>query len=128
MLWKSSDRYISLSIKMKVVINACFGGFSLSPAAQYEYLRRKYGKEPAPRDSAADENPSDFGHEDVNLVDSDISFRADPILVSVVQELDSEANGKYAELKIVDVPDDVRVYVDDYDGIECVRENHRVWD
>ena len=53
--------------------------------------------------------------------------RNDPILVLVVEELGSEANGQYANLSIVDIPEDVRWEIDDYDGMESVEEKHRSW-
>ena len=40
----------------------------------------------------------------------------------------SAAWDKYAELKIVEIPDDVNWYVEEYDGKEHVAELHRVWD
>ena len=39
----------------------------------------------------------------------------------------SDADGDHAQLRIVDIPDDVNWYIDDYDGIETVREHHRTW-
>lgn len=53
--------------------------------------------------------------------------RYSPALVQVVEELGELANGQHAALSIVDVPDDVTWYIDDYDGIETVREEHRSW-
>ena len=38
-----------------------------------------------------------------------------------------EANSDCADLRIADVPDDIEWYIDDYDGIETVREVHRTW-
>ena len=53
--------------------------------------------------------------------------RDDPILVQVVRELGSEANGRFAELKVVEIPVDVDWEIDEYDGLEWVAEKHRTW-
>lgn len=53
--------------------------------------------------------------------------RSDPLLVQVVEELVEDANGKYAKLKVVEVPDDVSWYISNYDGHECIHEEHRQW-
>lgn len=54
--------------------------------------------------------------------------RDDPDLIEVVEELGvEEASGKLAELKIVEVPDDVDWEVKEYDGKEWVAEKHRTW-
>ena len=54
--------------------------------------------------------------------------RDDPILVRVVEELGSElASGGCAHLKVVDIPDDIEYEINEYDGIESVREAHRSW-
>ena len=86
---------------MKLVINASFGGFSLSEKA-VERIAEIQGR-PHPDD------------------------RADPILVRVVEELGAEANGKFASLKVVEIPDDVQYEIDDYDGFESIHEVHRSW-
>jgi hypothetical protein len=49
-------------------------------------------------------------------------------LISIVELMSSDANGEYAELKIVSVPDDVNWYVEEYDGREWVAERHRTWE
>lgn len=53
--------------------------------------------------------------------------RADPALVAVVEELGEQSWGKFAELKIVEIPDGVNWEVSDYDGMESVEERHRSW-
>ena len=58
---------------------------------------------------------------------SDIE-RNDPVLVQVVEQLGKAAWGDYSELKVVEVPDGVDWYIDEYDGKERVAETHRVWD
>ena len=84
---------------MKIVINTCFGGFGLS-----EKAKKRLGIQ----------------------YDFDID-RNDPNLVKVVEELGGEANDRFAQLKVVDVPDDVQWIITDYDGIEQVEEVHRIW-
>jgi hypothetical protein len=93
---------------MKVVINDCHGGFSLSVAGIARYLEladliltSKFYDRDIPRDDTA--------------------------LVQVVEELGDVANGHCAKLKIVDIPDDVNWYVEEYDGLEWVAERHRTW-
>jgi hypothetical protein len=44
-----------------------------------------------------------------------------------VETLGSAANGWAAELKVVEIPDGIEWYVDDYDGLEVVNEKHRSW-
>lgn len=89
---------------MKIVINACFGGFGLSEAA-YEELGLEWDKS---------------GHK----LDDD---RSNLQLVSTVEKLGAAASGPYANLKVVEVPDDVQWEIAEYDGSEHVAEQHRTW-
>lgn len=58
---------------------------------------------------------------------SDDVRRDDPRLVRVVEELGELANGHFAELKIIDIPDGVDWTIEEYDGREHVSEVHRTW-
>ena len=53
--------------------------------------------------------------------------RDDEKLIAVVEELQEKANGHYAFLKIIEIPDDVDWILQDYDGVEWVAEKHRIW-
>ena len=57
----------------------------------------------------------------------DIEDRTDAALVQVVEELGELANGPHAELKVVEIPDDVKWQIEEYDGSEWVAEQHRTW-
>lgn len=89
---------------IKVVINGCFGGFGLSREA-YDFLG-------IPWDG--------FGYE--YCYD-----RTNPELIECIETLGKKANGECASLEIVEVPDDVDWYIDDYDGNESVEEVHNSW-
>jgi len=43
------------------------------------------------------------------------------------EEQGNAIDGWAAQLKVVDVPDDVDWYIDEYDGKEWVAERHRTW-
>ena len=91
---------------MKVVINRRFGGFGLSNEA-CEYL------------GISPKEAYDY---------SSYNMRTDPDLVDCVEHLGSErASGSFAKLKVVEIPDDVKWEITDYDGMEQVEEVHRVW-
>lgn len=140
---------------MKLVINDDWGGFSLSPEALmkcYEYgmtsnmtpIEEYYG--PDDRQADIDKALKDWhdykkGRKPkslwrLNVFSPDDKFvlsdyrmeRSDPILVRVVEELGSKAaSGSMASLKVVEIPDDVKYYIHDYDGCETVHEEHRSW-
>ncbi len=89
----------------KIVINTCFGGFGLSEEAEAEYKKRKGITDP------------DWYYWDID--------RTCPVLVSMVEA--GKVDGTYAELKVVEIPDDVNWFIHEYDGIEHVAERHRTW-
>jgi len=93
---------------MKIVINSCYGGFSLSDPGIARYLEL-----------------ADLIMDD-KFYDRDIP-RDDAALIQVVEELGDGANGSFAKLKIVEIPDDVLWQIEEYDGKEWVAEQHRTW-
>jgi hypothetical protein len=133
---------------MKIVINTCYGGFGLSYAGVMAYAKRKnltlYAwkndpknwtallpyiegtKEPVIHYTTA---PLDSNHhytEGTYWSDSHI-LRDDPDLIAVIEELGKDANGGWAELKVVEIPDGIDYQIDEYDGLEHIAEDHRTW-
>ena len=53
--------------------------------------------------------------------------RNDPLLIQVVEELGEESWGDCAELRVVEIPDDVEWQIKEYDGMESIAESHRTW-
>jgi len=137
---------------MKVVINKCWGGFGLSHKAVMRYAQMKgiqlypfiekdikdyknitykpyeegmktslgliyYSTEPLENEKYND---------NTWFFENDID-RNDEVLIKVVEELGENANGQFAELKIVEIPDNVDYEIDEYDGMESIHESHRSW-
>ena len=100
---------------MKVVINRCYGGFSISKKAA-EYMAER-GSEIAKKDLSL---PSEYFH-------SYDYERTDPLLIEAIETLGKEANGDSANLAIIEIPNDMDWYIDEYDGMESIHENHRSW-
>lgn len=109
----------------KIVYNSCYGGFSLSNVAILRYAELKgitlYQRIDDRFKSLGDHFASWYLDEAYteHWSDRDIN-RTDPVLVKVVEELGSAANGRYAELCIADVPAGTRYRIDEYDGFEYV--------
>lgn len=103
----------------KMVINKCFGGFSLSAAAH-----KRLGSVWVECDPGGYWDTSSW---DEGLDNSSPAYRSLPALVAVVELFCEEADGRYARLRVVDVPDDAEVYISEYDGSETIREVHRRW-
>lgn len=91
----------------RIVINDCYGGFGLSDIAIIKYKEMT-------------------GITDADFYDREIP-RDDPYLVKIVKEMGALANGRCANLKIVEVPGDVDWIVSEYDGAEWIAEKHRTW-
>ncbi len=116
---------------MKIVINSCWGGFSLSDKA-IEYFGKLKGMNLVQYPSSI----SMLGRlwyeveketsEEIPFSNRDIK-RDDLDLVRVVEEIGQEASGKYSCLKVVEIPDDVEWVIEEYDGKEWVSESHRTW-
>ena len=86
---------------MKIVINKCFGGFSVS-----EEVYEELGIESEDYDK----------------------FRENKNLIEAIEKIgEKKSSGSLAELRIVEIPDDVEWEIDDYDGMESIHETHRVW-
>lgn len=91
----------------KVVINTCYGGFNISQLARVVIAERKG----VPVDTIT--------HWDIRRDDAD--------LVVAVEGLGEKAGGDYSALKVVEIPDDVKWQIEEYDGMEHIAEVHRTW-
>jgi hypothetical protein len=118
---------------MKVAINCCFGGFGISDEAFEKLLNRKgIAFEKIETDSKlSGTNYYKAGHiGDDNYYLNPYDYyepRNDPDLIAVIEEMGEQSFGWAAEISIVEIPDDVEWYVEEYDGREHVAEKHRTW-
>ena len=132
---------------MKIVINDCYGGFALSDAAMYRYAEIKgitvYVEGSTFYTVPADQRVKDLAGNWVDHSEEEIQEynkrcteevlycrdmnRNDSTLIQVVEELGSAANGDFAALKVVEIPDDVQWEIEEYDGSEWIAEKHRTW-
>lgn len=116
---------------MKIAINRCYGGFSLSDKAFAEYLKRKgiifetkinaFGDLEFYKDSISDKkyiSQYDF---------IKYGSRNDSDLIAIIEEMGTDSFGDFAELKIVEIPNDIEYEITDYDGVETVREKTEEW-
>ncbi len=100
---------------MKVVINRCYGGFGLSEecAIALGAVLKQFG------DYFYPEFPNGKWAQD---------YRTDPKLIHLMETKGSEwCSGSFAKLKVVEIPDDVKWEIHDYDGIETIEEVHQSW-
>ena len=134
---------------MKVVINACHGGFGLSEKAVMRYAELKgltvYPEGTGlfttywlvPEGEREDQTNFHTWSMEGQLASNNRRAkqvwyereipRADPALVQVVEELGADANARFADLAVVDIPDGVAWQIEEYDGFEHVAEKHRTW-
>lgn len=123
------------NMSQKIVINKRFGGFGLSDEAIRLYAKKK-GIKIYPVTNENDSlvlyflSPAKTKEDQKNaeiLKDWNIK-RDDPALVEVVKELGKKANGTFCDLKIVEIPNNVKWEISEYDGKETIEEVHRKWD
>jgi len=140
---------------MKIVINTCYGGFSLSDEAVILYAEKKgievtsvegmgmggsiffkckaedlpqiLKKEYLKLSDEERRGPYTEAYSKIGTLSSREVERNDPHLIEVVEELGAKADGAFASLKIVEIPDEVKWQVEEYDGAEWIAEEHRTW-
>ena len=142
----------------KIVINSCYGGFSLSHEAVMRYTELKgdetygYVNIRKPDGSLDFENYEPYDKEkhtdnclcihyaskkSKNMTSKQLNAnyvsncraeeRDDPKLIQAVEELGDKANGGFSDLRIIEIPDDVKWVIDEYDGMESIEEEHKSW-
>lgn len=137
----------------KIVVNKCYGGFSLSHSAIMFYAelsgfklypivsvnRNNLSGNGKYRLANEDELDKLFGPhyiknplKDGKYNNKDYFYdrnipRDDVNLVKVVEQLGEKANGSCAKLRIVEIPDNVKWHIAEYDGLEHVAEDHKTW-
>lgn len=136
---------------MKLVINKCFGGFSLSNEGlarfyqlhgrQTYFFKQNHAKgdyaplEPGERAGLLSyafdvPNPNDFKQKELwaeHYLTNRPEDRSDPFLIQTIEEMGKKADGLCAELRIIEIPDNISWELDEYDGIESIHETHRSW-
>ena len=141
---------------MKVVINNCYGGFSLSPEATIRLWQMGAPIEATPVDKYYDKTDHDsplgfkraiadwrdylaggkehnngfltvFSPDESIVLNTRDIPRNDKNLIQVVEEMGEKANGACAQLSVVEIPDDVEWEISEYDGNEHIAGKHRTW-
>lgn len=139
---------------MKIAINSEHGVFGLSPAAIKLYCNKagiscyffninfvnkdeKYNTILEPTENPVGilrwraftvPNPSEQKDPyKYHFNDSFVDDRINKHLIETIEELGEKANGSFAKLKVVEVPDDIKWHIEEYDGKEWVAEDHRTW-
>lgn len=125
----------------KVVINADYGGFNLTPEALailhmmgFPMKGEPLGKDSLQEEEFTLEGPNGYrGHSmfgailkdglTYNYLDfkNDFHLRSHPILVKVVETLGRRAD-KYGDLRIKELPDEAPYTIETYDGKETLKD------
>ena len=109
----------------KIVYNDCYGGFGLSKKAIERYCELSgLGAKLVEEDEYSGywelPNGDCWYHSKLS--------RDDPFLVQVVEELGKEANKRYSNLQIVELPAGTLYRIEEYDGAETVmRQDQYKW-
>jgi hypothetical protein len=117
----------------RVAINRCFGGFGISDEAFEKLLGRKgIAFDKVENESklmgATYYQAGHAGDDDYYIGEYDYyNDRSDADLIAIIEEMGESANSWASKLSIVEIPDDVKWHIHDYDGMEHVAENHRTW-
>jgi len=115
----------------EIVVNRCYGGFGVSTEAVLEL--RNWGYKPAIACVLAGEKYSNGTVCDRDYKSYSMDYenpraeRDDLELVRIVKEWGKRVNGICADLRVVEIPDDVKWEISEYDGYESVEEEHRSW-
>jgi len=134
---------------MKIVINKCFGGFSISKKCA-EYMAKRGNKKAIEELKEWNQRrewieyykkngefPKDASG--IEFLKIEAKYQKEPTfygyyydrddkdLINAVDDLGKEASGEWASLKVVEIPDGVQWEIDDYDGLESIHEKHNCW-
>lgn len=117
---------LAAATDMKIAINVCFGGFSISIVAA-EWMA-EHGDTQAKAELEKFKQEGQWygfgyvhGHEVIGYE------RHNPLLIQAIEALGDKADGDLAALKIIEIPDGTDYEIAEYDGMEHIAEKHRTW-
>ena len=135
----------------KVILNKCYGGFNVSKEGYMLYAKKKgitlyqykqnfdnrkfiYTKTNEDnifnnyfiKDMGDNIEITNEDYEKYSLYLDD-EHREDPVLIEVVEELGEKASGRFGDLRVVEIPDDLDYVIDEYDGIETLHQKVETW-
>ena len=130
----------------EIVINRCYGGFSLSKTAVYwlaEHCCEAAKREIARQDANLTSGSKYSWHVDRQKAwlegdtgkllayawhpaDKDLG-RNHPLLLACVRVLGEKADTTCSDLAIIEIPDGIEWEIESCDGQEWVAEKHRTW-
>lgn len=114
---------------MKIVINKCHGGFGVSNEV-FNYLieKKKWVVGEYGRIMLSDALGEKYFFNDDDYT---LKFRSDPDLIEAIESVGLEqASGEYSKLRIVEIPDEINrdnIIIDDFNGLEQIKEVGRSW-
>ena len=113
---------------MKIAINTCFGGFSLSPECFHWLVKNKdwrIGNDKEAEIKAYQSGTCEcFSLKKYNSIET----RTNPDLIEAIEKLGSEiASGPCSKIEILEIPDGYDIEIHEYDGKEYVAEKHKKW-
>lgn len=109
---------------MKLVINKCYGGFSISREAAEFMAERGDARAKAELEKSTPKKFFGYGY----VEDMDGTYERDNLLlVAAVEALGEKANGDCASLQVVEIPDGTKWQIEEYDGREWIAEAHQTW-
>ena len=101
---------------MKIVVNRCYGGFSVSKAV-FDELGFEW-------DGYGFLSNKDFGIENYRY----LAWRTNATLIAAIEKIGvGKASGELSALEVVNVPSGISWEIDEYDGWEKIAETHRSW-
>jgi len=125
----------------EIVINKCYGGYSLSDEALLLLAKKKdphielmdpveyYGTKDWKKERK-DRSPILLQpmYKGKVLVDNHSRDNRDcSVFIEMIKKLGEKANGRSAQLETVTIPYGIEYEIEEYDGIEWVAEKHRTW-
>jgi hypothetical protein len=101
---------------MKIAINVCFGGFSVSEEV-YKELGIKW------------DGYGFLGNKDFGICSDDyLAFRSNTKFIEAIEKVGiNQSSGCSSKIKIIDIPGGIDYYIDDFDGNETIHEIHNSW-
>lgn len=140
---------------MQVLINRCYGGFNISGQVLFELIENKSelikvhkfnewftSTHEYETDAYKEFKPDWLINSWENIIinnitklvyrlnegDDPIKFRSNKELINIFNKLGKEKfSGPFADIQLIDIPDNIEVKLSEYDGVEWIAEKHRTW-